>query len=57
VSSYPYPSDACTGVVKSAVTRAVKARQTVMLCPEDMYKYCFENLTKETTQIPVAYII
>ncbi|XP_071122434.1 uncharacterized protein [Mytilus edulis] len=41
------PSDACTGVVKSAVTRAVKARQALVTCPEEMYKFCTENLTKD----------
>ncbi|CAG2246971.1 unnamed protein product [Mytilus edulis] len=41
------PSDACTGVVKSAVTRAVKARQALVTCPEEMFKFCTENLTKD----------
>ncbi|CAG2240345.1 unnamed protein product [Mytilus edulis] len=34
-------------VVKSAVTRAVKARQALVTCPEEMYKFCTENLTKD----------
>ncbi|XP_060789811.1 uncharacterized protein LOC132894247 isoform X2 [Neoarius graeffei] len=40
------PSDGVSGVVKSAVRRAVLSRKVTVNCAEDMYNFCSQNLTK-----------
>ena len=42
------PSDGATGVVKSMCRSAVKSRRTQISNAEEMFKYCAENLTKDS---------
>ena len=40
------PSDGVSGVVKTAVRRAVISREATLATAENMYDFCFKNLTK-----------
>ena len=40
------PSDGVSGVVKTAVRRAVNSREATVATAENMYDFCFKNLTK-----------
>ena len=41
------PGDQVIGVVKSSLNRAVRARQAVISCAEDAFKFCTEKMSKD----------